>query len=68
MKHRPNPAEPKKSCGSFLSPELSLSSCVWEGQPGTPELCADREWSPGAGLKGSCCWGCLEHLVPAGWV
>ena len=67
MKRRASPAEPKESHGSSLSPGLS-SSCVWEGQPGTPEHCADREWSPGAGLKRGCCWGYLEHLVLAGWV
>ena len=62
MKRRANPAEPKVSRGSSLSPGLSSSNCVWEGQPGTPEHCADGERSPGAGLKRGCCWGCLEHL------
>ena len=42
MKRRASPAEPKESRVSSLSPGLSSSSCIWEGQPGTPEHCADR--------------------------
>lgn len=67
MKRRPNPAEPKKSCGSFLCPELSLSSCVWEGQPGTPELCADREWSPQGWLEEKLLLGVFGTSRPS-WV